>query len=120
MTFSDWITEELNKRDWNQSDLAKMLGITRAAVSNIINGKTERPSDETIEGIAKAFGVSKEIVMRHANILPQISKREERIKRIEYKISKIDDSDDLATIEGMIDLLSPDKRRKGDKRVTEQ
>lgn len=57
-----WIKNELAKRDWNQSDLARRAGLTRARVSQILDESKPRmvriPGDATINGLARALSVS--------------------------------------------------------------
>ena len=118
MNFSEWLLEEITKREWTNAELAKKSALSRQAIGYYLEGRT--PNTEALTKIARAFNVSLDEVLRHANILPAVSERDEYLKRIEHKLSKINDPDDRATIEGMIDLLSPDKKRKGDKRVPEQ
>ena len=50
------IREVLEKKDIKVSSLAEMVGITRANMSNIVNGKST-PSLDTLERIANALNV---------------------------------------------------------------
>ncbi|MCE8567168.1 helix-turn-helix domain-containing protein [Bacteroides fragilis] len=50
------IREILESKDIKVSSLAETVGITRANMSNIVNGKST-PSLETLEKIANALGV---------------------------------------------------------------
>lgn len=50
------IREVLEKKDTKVSSLAEMVGITRANMSNIVNGKST-PSLDTLERIANALNV---------------------------------------------------------------
>lgn len=51
------IKEILQEKKMTVSMLADIIGITRANMSNIVNGKSN-PKMETLEKIAKALGVS--------------------------------------------------------------
>lgn len=53
MKFSEWLLDEMEKRNWSQADLARRAGLTRAAISNYVSGK--RPNGEAIDKLAKAL-----------------------------------------------------------------
>lgn len=92
MKFSDWLLHEINKRDWSQSDLARQSGLTRQAVSHLISGRSKTPDNETIEKLARAFDVTIEAVMRHAQILPSIAEPDAKKQELEYLLSRVSDS----------------------------
>lgn len=64
--YSRYVKSEMDKRKWNQNDLAKKAGLTRQVVSAIVTDNRERltniPSDKTMDGLAKAFGVDPTVV----------------------------------------------------------
>jgi len=79
----EFIREELEARDWTQSDLARILGRPLQAVNMIINGRKAITPETAIE-LAAAFGTSAELWMnletayrlRHSRAAdPGISKR---------------------------------------------
>lgn len=67
--FPTWLQKELDARGWNQSDLSRRSGITTGQISRILNG-TRGPAPETLNGIAKAFHLSPELIFRIAGLLP--------------------------------------------------
>lgn len=64
--YSRHVKSEMDKRKWNQNDLAKKAGLTRQVVSAIVTDNRERltniPSDKTMDGLAKAFGVDPTVI----------------------------------------------------------
>lgn len=68
--FSDWLSKELKKREWNQSDLARRAGVTRGGISNLLNN-VRNPGPEILEGIAKALDYPPTVVFRKAGLLPK-------------------------------------------------
>lgn len=80
MNFVEWLTSELDKRDWTASDLARHSGISKGSISNIISG-VRQPGNDVCEGIARAFKISPEVVYRRAGLLPPLP--EEDINRDE-------------------------------------
>jgi DNA-binding XRE family transcriptional regulator len=55
--FVTWLTGEMDRRDWNNTDLAKRAGVVPSTVSMIISGH-KKPGLEFCAGVARAFGVS--------------------------------------------------------------
>lgn len=70
-TFSDWLREEMDKRQWKPSDLANRAGVTDAALSRILAAGDRQPGPELCTKIAKAFGEPAEKVFRLAGLLPE-------------------------------------------------
>jgi HTH-type transcriptional regulator/antitoxin HigA len=58
----DFIKEELEAREWTQTDLAEILGRPQRLVSEIINGK-RAISPETAKGLGEAFGTGAQFWM---------------------------------------------------------
>lgn len=56
----EFIKEELEAREWSQSDLAYILGCTEQAITAIVNGKRGITSDMA-KALALAFEVSPEL-----------------------------------------------------------
>lgn len=59
MDISEKIKELLKKKGISQTELAKRIGVSRAAVSEWIRGKS-KPSESTLKLIAKEFNVNEE------------------------------------------------------------
>lgn len=101
--FRDWLLAELEKREWSQTYLADRIGLTRQAISNMINRGTI-PNHETCLDIAEAFHIDPQEVYRRAGLLPPKSPHEEHIERIYYKLSKLED-DDRKQVEEYIEFM---------------
>jgi len=71
----DFIREELEARDWSQSDLAEIMGRPTETINRIITGKLA-VTPETARGLGAAFGTSAEMWL---NLESQ------------YQLSKVDD-----------------------------
>ena len=109
--FSDWLNKELKERDWIQADLARASGLTTASISRYMIDRI--PDKNALKKIARALKVPPEEAFRAADILPPTSIQDQWVRRIEHKLEQITDESDRRTIEGMIDLLSPDKKVAG-------
>jgi transcriptional regulator with XRE-family HTH domain len=70
-SFPRWIEQELDKRGWRQSDLARRAGLSEATLSRILNG-SRKAGPETCVGIAAALEVPPEHVFRIAGLLPPL------------------------------------------------
>jgi transcriptional regulator with XRE-family HTH domain len=70
---ADWITEEIEIRGWSLRELGRRADLSHATISNVVSGQT-KPGLDFCTGIAKAFNVPAETVLRRAGLL---SSREE-------------------------------------------
>lgn len=66
----DKIKHLLFLRSMKQADLVRLSGISKATVSELINGKQKNPSVETIEKLAKALRVSPVYFMDEKAVTP--------------------------------------------------
>lgn len=63
MEFTLWLQVELNKRGWDQAELARRSGITKAQISRVLVGERSAGVDFCI-AIARALGLPREEVFR--------------------------------------------------------
>ena len=86
--FKTWLQNEMNKRHWSQSDLARSAGLNRAVINKLLNGPST-PSHATLRGISRAFKVPFETVYRHAGLLPEIPDHESFIQEATHLLREI-------------------------------
>lgn len=67
--FPAWLQEEINKRDWRPTDLAKRARISDAAVSRILRGERKADTD-TLLAFSEVFSISPITIFRKAGLLP--------------------------------------------------
>jgi transcriptional regulator with XRE-family HTH domain len=84
--FTQWLLDEIGKRHWNMSDLAQQAGLSQPTVSLVMSGD-RRPGLDFCIGVAKAFKLPPEYVLRQACLLPRVT------------------TEDSAVIQDMADLL---------------
>lgn len=120
MNFVELVKQEMERRGWSESELAREAGLSRQAVNFLLSGRTKSPSIDTINNIARAFRLPVDEFARAAGLLPKVTYRESLIKRIEEKASQLTDPKDIERVEKFIDLLSGDdvKRRKRTSRAS--
>ncbi len=68
-TFRAWFAGQLKRREWNQSDAARRMGIQPSVVSHWISGKRV-PSPQSCDLISDAFGVPVDLVLELAGHRP--------------------------------------------------
>ena len=66
--FSEWLQEEMNKRNLTQADLVRLSGLTSAAISRIMTG-SRGAGPEACLAIARALDLPEEEVFRRAGLL---------------------------------------------------
>lgn len=67
--YKRFIQNELDRRNWNPADVTNNGGPSRQVMSNILNDNREilvqRPRQETIEALSRAFGIRVEVILAH-------------------------------------------------------
>lgn len=67
--FGDWLLKQLKDRNISQSELARLAGISKGTISNLING-TRGAGQDSLSAIAHALKLPPELVFEKAGILP--------------------------------------------------
>ena len=81
--------QQMNERDWSQSDLARASGLTRATISYYMGKKSKRPEDEALRKIAKALNVPTETAYRAAGILPKLNAKDALAEKIIHELDQL-------------------------------
>ena len=91
MTIPDlalWVRGELLKRAWSQIELSRRSGISQSHLARFIS-EERGVGEESISGLAKAFGVPPETLFRIAGLLPPIPPSNEIIKEVDGLLSSM-------------------------------
>jgi transcriptional regulator with XRE-family HTH domain len=88
-SFWNWAEEERQKRDLSWYAVEREAGVANATVSRRASNMSD-PTVTTCEAIAKAFGLSKEYVMRRAGILRDLPDEMEEERELYYRIRDLD------------------------------
>lgn len=67
--FVRWVLEEMERRGWRQAELARRANISASHISRMLSGEAQIGIDAA-QGIAQAFGMTLEDILRLAGILP--------------------------------------------------
>lgn len=67
--YKRFVQNELDRRNWKPADATNNGGPSRQVMSNILNDDrdmlVQRPKQETIEALSRAFGVRVEVILGH-------------------------------------------------------
>ena len=69
--FAEWLFNELDRRGWSYSELARRGNFAHSSISQIVN-EGRQPGLKVALGIARAFGVPHYEVLRQAGLLPPL------------------------------------------------
>jgi transcriptional regulator with XRE-family HTH domain len=68
--FADWLNGRMRIKNWSQSELARISGLTRQAINNYLSAKVNKPDEDALKALAHAFDLPPEEIFRAAGILP--------------------------------------------------
>jgi transcriptional regulator with XRE-family HTH domain len=69
--FISWLTTEIDRRGWTNTETARRAGVVQSTISLTISRKS-RPGIELCRGLARAFNIPPEEVYRRAGLLPPL------------------------------------------------
>ena len=95
--FSDWLLDELRKREWTQADLARASGLTTAAISKYMSGRI--PEKDALKKIARAFDVPIGNLYQIAGMLPPEPEPDLLTKAIMHLLHDLDNEEKNEVLE---------------------
>lgn len=111
-TFTNWLQEQLNLRNWTASDLAKRAEISEATLSRILSKGDRDPGPKLCRGIAKAFGMEADEVFRLAGLLPEgkefggLSEVQREVVRLTGQLDETSQRMVLEVVKGLVSRRS--------------
>jgi transcriptional regulator with XRE-family HTH domain len=87
ISFSEWLQKELERKGWNQSDLARAAHLGKGSLSDIISGR-RKVGSEVARAIADALKLPPEQVFRAAGILPP-EKEDPWVDEMSHKLGQL-------------------------------
>ena len=107
---TNYLLNEMEKRNWKPADLAKRAGVDSGLLSRILNGERNAGPD-TCTSIAQALNVPPEVVFRKAGILPSKPNRNTFMDELEFIFNSLPDNDREEILEIARMKLSLKERR---------
>jgi len=92
-SWSDWLMEKLNEKNWSQADLARAAGRSRAVISKYVVGNFKNPEPAVLVDIAKALKLPPEDIFRKAGVLPSQKNGSPTIEEANYLLQQLSEED---------------------------
>jgi transcriptional regulator with XRE-family HTH domain len=96
--FGEWLKSNLKRKGLSQTELAEIIGVRPAQISRIISGERGTTPD-TLEGIARAFGVPIQSVYIAAGLIPSVSEEKELINQLLHLTAQLPEQDQQDILE---------------------
>ena len=116
-----WIQDSLTQRGWSQSELARRAELSSTTISDVLTGSA-KPGFNFCKGVARAFGVRTEKVLRLAGLLQPEPEETATITEFVYALSQLppDEQEKLLLIaQSWIDAREREKQRGTQPRTSE-
>jgi transcriptional regulator with XRE-family HTH domain len=108
--FVVWLSVELKRRGWSDSELARRMDTSPATVSRVMSGQI-LPSWDFCVGVAKAFNMRPETLFRMAGLLPSLPPavaEEEEVIATFRQLNTHDRQAALKVLRGLAEYPSPE------------
>jgi transcriptional regulator with XRE-family HTH domain len=90
--FAKWLQERMELKGYNQAELARRAGVSRAAINGVLTG-SRNPGNDLCSAVAKALNIRPEIVFRAAGILPNQPGMDEDYEELKHLFSQMTDEE---------------------------
>ena len=112
--FSDWLTEQLVKKNMSQAELARKSGLTRQAISYYLSTKSKQPDEFALKKIAHGLDLPVEQVYRAAGIPLSSVEYDEETEQLIKEYESLSEEDQRRVLEfaRMLNKIFPPKKKK--------
>jgi transcriptional regulator with XRE-family HTH domain len=90
--FAEWLLEEIDRRNWSQSELARRAELAQPTISLVLS-EQKNPGPDFCQGVARAFRVPTEVVFRRAGLLPPEPDHSAKVINLTYLAHRLHDDD---------------------------
>lgn len=90
--FGDWLLERLKEKNISQSELARMAGVSKGTISNLVNG-TKGAGQDSLTAIAHALKLPVDLVFEKAKLLPTKNELSPIKRKLMHLAEGLPDSD---------------------------
>ncbi len=91
--FANWLTAQMQERNWSQADLARASGIHKQSIYYYLTQSAKPPHAHALAKIASALELPVEEVYRAAGYLPRPPDINETIAEVVYEMEDMPDED---------------------------
>ena len=105
--FTRWLQDQLDERDWSQSELARQAGVSSAMISDVLSGNAN-PGWGFCKKVASALDLPPENVLRLAQHLDPEPEYTATRREADHVFSQLSDEDQgraLAMMRSLLQLL---------------
>jgi transcriptional regulator with XRE-family HTH domain len=96
--FPTWLLLEMQKRNWNQSDLSRKSGVSSGQISRLLSGN-RNPTHESLISFAKAFNLPEENVFRAAGFIKKQSSQNNLTAELNHLFEQLPPQDQEEILE---------------------
>jgi transcriptional regulator with XRE-family HTH domain len=115
-SYSDWMRDEMRRREWRQADFARAAGIDVSLVSRWLRGR--RPDPASLEKVAAALGIDLDALLTLAGHRPPAPRDDDpRVASLVAKVRQVRWTPERFLI---VDALLDDLRRRSSRVPIEQ
>lgn len=117
-SFAAWLNRELDNRGWSRSEAARRGEFSASMLDKVISGYSQ-PGLDFCNGVARAFKLPLEDILRKAGILPPINRRDGTLASLIRRIEGLPSDTRQATI-GLINVILDYQEKPADVSVAEE
>lgn len=86
---ADFLQKKMDEREWTQSDLSRVSGLSRQVINYLMTEKSKEPTKDTVEKLAKAFKIKKDIIYQVLGVVSADPNQDPMIEAIIYETSEL-------------------------------
>lgn len=97
--FANWLEEIIRENGMSQSDLARLSGLSRQAISAYLNQKRTRPDEDALQALARGLQLPVETVYEIAGLLPKSPPESELQRQLVYLFNQLPEYEQKRLVE---------------------
>jgi len=98
--FSNWLDQEIKRRELSRAKFADKVGVTRQAITNII-ARQSMPSFDTLKSMARVLGYQDVVLFRKIGILDPIPEKTAQTEELVFLFDRLPDDEKRNLIDYM-------------------
>ncbi len=90
--FPKWLEKQRTDRDWSQSELSRVAGVSRQVISDYEGYKRKYFDEDILNKLARAFKLPPELVFRAAGLMDPAIESDTWVEEMNHKIKLLSPS----------------------------